>query len=87
MRNVLVWLLRLPFIVISILVLVGISEEHNPMDIFFSIGGVSLCVGVCILAGILNKPLSSSNEKVILFRFRVFIMIGAIGIFIGKYIY
>ncbi|WP_415892875.1 hypothetical protein ACMXYN_17450 [Neptuniibacter sp. PT8_73] len=87
MTNVMVWILRLPFLGIIYAVIMGLFENSSALskeDWAMSGGGISLCIGVCIAAGLLNKPMPAEEQSKIVKRMNLFFMLAAAGIVFGR---
>lgn len=87
MENVIVWILRLPFLGIIYTILIGMLEDSSELsrkDWAMLGGGIFLCVGVCIAAGLLQKPMPAEKQSKIYKRMQLFFAFGAAGIAFGK---
>lgn len=63
--NAVVWMLRLPFLGIIYAVVIGIVENFSTLshaDLAMYVGGICLCVGVCVAAGLLKKPMPAETQ-------------------------
>lgn len=89
MRNLIVWMLRLPFLGIIYAVFKGILEDSSELTIkdwSMSGGGISLCIGVCIAAGLLNKPMPTETQSKLYKGMRLFFGVAIAGVAFGKYL-
>lgn len=89
MTNVIVWILRLPFLGIIYAVFMGMLENPSELsreDWAMSGGGISLCIGVCIAAGLLSKPMPAEKQSKIYKRMQLFFALAIAGIAFGKHL-
>lgn len=83
MRSVIVWLLRIPFLVIALFILPLLFNASSMQDLMVAIGGISLCSGIVVAAGFLNKPLSDAQQKRISGVMSLCFIVAAVGISLG----
>ena len=87
MRKVMIWMLRLPFLGLIYIVVMGAIEKLPHMsksDIAMHIGGISLCIGVCIAAGLLHRPIPSEKQSKIYRNMQLFFGLAIAGVVFGK---
>ena len=75
MQQVYLWILRLPFLGIIYAVVTGILDQPSELsrsDFAMAIGGISLCIGICIAAGLLKKPITTEERSKINKRMQLF---------------
>lgn len=87
MQQVYLWILRLPFLGIIYAVVTGILDQPSELsrsDFAMAIGGISLCIGICIAAGLLKKPITTEERSKINKRMQLFFILAITGIAFGK---
>lgn len=83
MREFLIFALRIPFVVIAIASIIGLLKEPTLKDIVVVSGGVSLCIGMWHVVGVLKQSSEEPNTRNNTKKIRFFLLIAVIGIAIG----
>ena len=85
MRKFVIILLRIPFVLLAVSIIVGVVKEPTVEGIFVVLGSSLLCIAIWNILGLLNGPSETFNERFNESNIRIFLLVATVCISTGIY--